>query len=750
MAADKPLISRDELLGGFRGGDKRRAVMALSLIQARAAKSALARGSVRAPFLTEGAFKERNRAYLAAISESAQGAVRVSIQDLERSAQAWEPLVPANPAIRAELAHAIGEAYRFAKARVPGMAAALGLDDPAVAEAYQAKYDRPLSSIYQDRLGLLETLRWTWMRVSAGLESLPPFWTAFALTLTEIVGAGTLALPVAFTTVGPAAGAVLLLVLGLVNLITVGYLAEASARNGSLLYGSAFVGHLVRDFLGPFAAIIVRLTLFCFCCLILVAYFTGFATTLEGISGLPGQVWVIIILSFGVYLILRKSLIGTVASALIVGFVNITILVVLSLIALGYADWERLEHVKVPFLFGEPFDASILQLVFGIVLASYFGHISVSNCAQAVLRREPNGRSLKRGTMAAMLVAIAIYILWSVSISTAVSPERLLSEKGTVLVPLAEQGGGFEVTLLGTIFVLLAMGMGAVHFSLGIFNMAREGVSGGSLSLPFLKRLRFAGGQRLPTVLALIPILLIFAYVEWTFFAGQQSFIKPLELVGVLLTPLLAGLLPVLILISSRRRGRAIGAARLPRMLTNPLLLGVVAILSFAGMVAHGLVIWDDPYKQAAALFGALMLLLFSFDALRRGAFTRQWLIEVRHFPEDSNRADVAVTCAGETVVAELTCELIDGSERKLRSDSPLEQFDRVRGITFALPGKGVSRLEFSAHRVSGDFEAEAIAGDLSVLGGEDDQAPIALDEESGQTRVKGARGPQQWVLRLA
>ncbi len=747
MAAGK-LISREELLGGFGGGDKRRAAIAFSLIQARAARLAVERGSVKAPFMTESAFKERNLAFLDAISETAKATARVSIQDLERGAPLWQVLVPANPAIRAEIAQLLGKDYRFARSRIPQIAAALGLDDPAVSTAFQDQQGRPLDTIYQTRTAPLEVLRWTWTRFSAALESLPPFWTAFALTLTEVVGAGTLALPIAFASVGPLAGGALLLLVGLINVLTVGYLAEASARNGSILYGSAFIGQLVRDFLSPFAVLIVRLGLFCFCSIVLVAFYTGFATTFAEVTGLPDPIWVFVICGLGVFLILRNSLIGTVASALLIGFINITILVILSLMAFGHASWERLTYVKVPFLFGEPFDASILQLVFGIAMVSYFGHVSVSNCAQAVLRRQADGRSLKTGTMAAMVVAIAIYTLWAVSIGGAVKPERLASEKGTVLVPLAEQVG-LGVPLLGTAFVLLAMGMGSVHFSLGIYNMAREVMSGGRSARPRLRALRLVGSRKMATVMALVPIFLIFAYVQWSFLTEQESFIKPLELLGVLVTPLLAGLMPVLILIASRRRGRAIGRAKLPWLLANPIVMVFIALFSFAGIVSHALFIWEDPIKQAVAIFAAVVMLIFVVDVIRKNAFVPQWLIELRHFPEESDRAEVAVACNGKAVPVELTCRLADGTERKTSSDNPLTAFSTYRSLSFTLPERQASNLEVAAHKVSADFEAEAIAGELIGHREGTQQQVVALDQTLGRTRVYMPKGNLGWQLRL-
>jgi len=40
-------------------------------------------------------------------------------------------------------------------------------------------------------------------------------------------------------------------------------------------------------------------------------------------------------------------------------------------------------------------------LIFGVIFAAYFGHFSVNSCARRVLQRDPSGRSLALGCMAA-------------------------------------------------------------------------------------------------------------------------------------------------------------------------------------------------------------------------------------------------------------------------------------------------------------------------------------------------------------
>ncbi len=241
----------------------------------------------------------------------------------------------------------------------------------------------------------------------------------------DTVSAGALALPIAFATVGPLAGVGFLVVLGLLNLLTVTYLAETRARNESVRYGNAFVGQLVADFLGPSAALIMRITLFSYCCIILVSYYTGFASALSAATGLPAPLWVVVICGIGLVLIACKSLTGTFATAAVV------------------------------------------------------------------------------------LVAICIYCFWTISIGSTINSERLHTEAGTALVPLAEKLGS-GVLYLGIVFAVLGFGMSSIHYGLGIFNLTREFVNRAIKS----KQKPSWWRDHAATIISFVPILAVFVYVQ--------------------------------------------------------------------------------------------------------------------------------------------------------------------------------------------------------------------------------------------
>jgi len=385
----------------------------------------------------------------------------------------WASLVPSSPNLRAALAHFLGEKYKFTYQAAPQLRAALGLDTDAVKQAHRNQYAKPLETIFAPRVAPLDRVRWTWTALSNWLESLPPFWTAFALTLTETVGAGILALPIAMASVGPLVGVALLVILGVVNALTMAAIAESVARTGSVRYGNAFFGRLVSEYLGGTGSLILTLALVTINFVALLAYYIGFSTVLTDVTQIRPEVWVGLLFLVGVYFLSRGSLSSTIASALLIGLINIGLILILTLFASMHMRVENLLHLNVPFLAGRPFDPAILELIFGIVLIAYFGHTSVGNCGKLVLRRDPSARSLIWGTVAAQVVAIILYCLWVLTVNGAIAPHILVSEKGTALVPLAATVGSI-VRVFGTVFVILGMGMGSIHFSLGLFNLVRE------------------------------------------------------------------------------------------------------------------------------------------------------------------------------------------------------------------------------------------------------------------------------------
>jgi amino acid permease len=477
---------REELLAGLPA---KRADTLLFLIESQTAHLVAQSRRAMEQFITEADHNERELAFFEAFSQGLDPPLVPTIQDLESHSWQWAPLVARSPQVRAAVAHRLGTKYRFTYQDAAGIRRALGLDDPQVRRAYRRLYRQPLEEIFASRVTPTDRLRWSWAAVGTRLERLSPFWTAYSLTLTETVGATILALPIALATIGPLPGVALLVLLGLVNIVTIACMSEAVTRSGATRYGSAYLGRLVGDYLGAMGSLILSVSFFALCLLVLPVYYIGVSTTLEDATSVWAPAWVGVLFLVGLYYVRRKSLNATVASALVVGAANIVLLVVLGILAVTHLQVDNLLHTDVPILSGRPFKPSVLQLIFGVVLSAYFGHTSVTLCGRLVLRRDPSGRALMRGCTAAQATAMLLYCLFVLAVNSAVAPRVLAGESGTALAPLTTVLGPIA-TVLGSLFVILGMGMGTVHFSLALSSLTREWLPSQAPSVVVLPRQR--------------------------------------------------------------------------------------------------------------------------------------------------------------------------------------------------------------------------------------------------------------------
>jgi len=484
MSTGDELFTSAEILGGFSA---KRARLLLFQIESRTAYLMLQSQQAVDRYLTEEAAEQRDLAFYEALVEGREPSVQPTIRDLERYAPHWQALMPSNSTIQSALAHLLAQKYRFAQRDIPHIKEALGLDTEEVQRAFSRQYRQALDTIYTERVSLRERTRWQWNKLSEWLENLPPFWTAYALTFTETVGASILALPIALAGVGPIAGVIILLVMGVINILTIASMAEAVTRNGSIRYQGSYLGKLVQDYLGRVGSLVLTAMVVIVCFLVLFAYYLGFSLTLAGATPIPPQVWVGILFLLGFYFVRRKNLHATVTSALVIGAINLGLILLLSGLALAHLRLDRLLYVHVPFLNGQPFEPALLGLIFGVIFAAYFGHFSVNSCARTVLQRDPGGGSLALGCMAAQASAMILYILWIVAVNGSIAPQVLTGFSGTALTPLAQVAGP-AVNVFGVLLTILAMGMASIHFSLALFFTVREWIPGQSRHTLVLER----------------------------------------------------------------------------------------------------------------------------------------------------------------------------------------------------------------------------------------------------------------------
>jgi hypothetical protein len=359
---------------------------------------------------------------------------------------------------------------------------------------------------------------------------------------------------------------------------------------------------------------------------------------------------------------------------------------------------------------------------------AYFGHTSAGNAAKVVLARDPSGRALLWGNVGAMIGAMALYILAVVAIGLALGGDELVGYAGTAITPLAAEVGPI-VNLLGSIYVVLALGLGSIYLSLSLFNqmaelvpsMAVRAITGASV------RSRFPG-----FVVRATPLALIFVAVEVLLALGSISFTGPLSLVGTITLPLLGGIFPMLMLVAARRKGDRVPGLVIG-LLGNPVVVAATIGIFFLAEVSYGLFIWTGPIERALALAAAAAVPFVWLVSWRRGAFRSRTVIELRREPGPPERGLLSVTADGRPVATGLVLDE-GGSERQVVASSvTIPDPGRLHWVSVALPAARTDELKVWAHVVTHDGESRGFPVRISAAGG---SAGLDVSPPSGDGQI--------------
>lgn len=687
-------------------------------------------------FLTRHAASEHRRELAEKLDDPAWLKEAVTVHDIEHFANKWKGLVPASPTTRAAIAHMLSDQYIFAHAYIPNTRSALGLGDSNVREGYRLLYGNSLDEIYTRNVPPLERFRAVMHLLSALLESVPPFWMAFALTLP--VGPGLLALPIAIAEIGPLPGVALLLLFGGINIVTVAALAEALARSSKLRYSRTFfLGHLVEEYLGKAGSVIFTMIFVIDLLLVLLIFYLGVAGTLADATGLPPPIWGVLLFLIGLFFLSRKSLNTTLGFTMIVGVINVGLILLLTLLAFTRLQTVNLLYMNLPFLNGRPFDPVTVRLIFGVLLATYFSHMLVGNYGRLVLQHDPSGKALVQGSIASIAFTTLLSVLWVLAMNGALDPTRLGKETGTVLIPLSSIVGA-SVRAVGSIFVVIGLGMASIHISLGLFFTVREWLSSGALH-------RLIPRGPLDSLLPMLPVALTFLIAEWMLITGTGSFSELFGFVGVIALSLLAAIYPMLLLVAARRKGELVPAAGVYSFFGNPLLIGGIYVFFVAGIFVHGLVLWDNPIPRLGALAIGAAILATTALMVRHRAFTTRLVLEIHehiseypsglesHVPPSDRRGQIGMTVQGHLQCAAVTLAYQDREENAYFKSGDYIDLNRVDSARFSFQLPDAKELKVAARRISHDGELESLPVHLTFIQG-DETREIDLEDRGGET----------------
>jgi len=465
--ADLALPNKADILQGF---PLRRAKMSLYTIEARTAQ--LAQQNRRSTWrfaLNDPSQPHDDYDLFEALSgQREQPQKIITVRQLERYAPQWASLVPEDPKLRTALAWAMSEKYALSPTHTPQINQALGLDTAAVRQASHTQFGKPIEEAYSGALPISQKAGWGLHRLTQSLENLPPFWAAFAMILTETVGGGILALPIALAQIGALGGLIVIVVLGIINIFTIACVAEAIIRNGSVRYRGVYFGRVVEEYLGRAASVVFTVAVAAVFSVVMFCFNLGLSGILANVTHIPKLIWLVVIFLVCLFFLTRGSLNTTIGAALLIGFINLFLILLLTGVALSRFNMDFLSYSNIDLG-----NTGIFQLIFGVVLLSYWGHTSVATVANVTLKRDPSGKSLLWGAIAAEAAAIVIYAVWAMAFMGAINPVQLATETGTVLTPLSAEVGTI-VDMIGLVFSILSMGLIQIYMAIGLFSLVKE------------------------------------------------------------------------------------------------------------------------------------------------------------------------------------------------------------------------------------------------------------------------------------
>ena len=116
----------------------------------------------------------------------------------------------------------------------------------------------------------------------------------------------------------------------------------------------------------------------------------------------------------------------------------------------------------------------------------------------------------------------------------------------------------------------------------------------------------------------------------------------------------------MLLLAASRRSGEFVPDV-VYRFLGHPVLVASIYLLFLANIFLHGLVIWQAPVERGVALLTGALVAGATIMMVRRGAFVRRVVVELREDQRADGRAVFNVVAAGRPMVTDVQLTYPDG-----------------------------------------------------------------------------------------
>jgi tyrosine-specific transport protein len=347
-----------------------------------------------------------------------------------------------------------------------------------------------------------------------------------------IIGAGILALPVAAATTGLLPMLLILLVVGTVSVFSALYIAETVINTT----GDHHLPSLAREHLGNtgFAVMISGIVIYIYGAL--VGYLAAGGQLFHSLSNgkIPVSAGILIycavgslIVHFGLKIMSRVE----------------TYLFSAMLILIGIVIALTLPNIKIPLLLETHWNDTLN--IFGVVLFAYVGHSVIPSIARGLKKQG----DINRISIWGVLIPLLLYVVWCFIVIGAVPKTALEGRPSLANAKIAGQPAtiplglivGGSVILLGNLFAVLSTMTSYIGFG---FSLKEAYVD---VAAAMHRKI----SPPAATLVVVIPPLVIALF-------KPESFVNALDIAGTYGGGLFVGILPVLMVLKSRRKIKTI------------------------------------------------------------------------------------------------------------------------------------------------------------------------------------------------
>jgi hypothetical protein len=218
-------------------------------------------------------------------------------------------------------------------------------------------------------------------------------------------------------------------------------------------------------------------------------------------------------------------------------------------------------------------------------------------------------------------------------------------------------------------------------------------------------------------LVSISPLILIALLALWSIYVQSIKLGDVFGFIGIILASIIIGVIPVLLLISSRNKGDRelhIGL----QGLGNPIILAVIYLFSWSIPFIHGVFIWENLFQRVAAIFVSAYVIFISLRMLKTGVFGSRTAIDLCLDSRKLARNSLQVFVKGEKLTTLLTVRSDTGSTQIAAEELHGLQISRVHSLTVAALHIHADELSIAARQINPDGDVEELTGVIELVTG--------------------------------